>query len=731
MTYQVLCAITVFICSCAELVAQIETRSLSHISERGLRVILAQGGDTIVAGDAGVVARLSNGRLSYLDVPGPESNIRAGFIVDSLCYLLESTGNILRVYQRNVVRVVMPERLVGFCEVGEDILAIGSHSFLRFNRELILQEKIPLGNEREFVLAEMDEEGSFGVTDDSTFCIIKHDGTVTSIKQLDETIERIHLDDDLVVASSSYSGFAFSRSRNREVSFKLQQAELDSIVAANGQYQVCASDRTSNRLLVHINPSFGNADRSPVYVCERSDTVLRVLHRYMPTDLNAGWTMSGMIALPSGELLCGDGGAILSRRGVNTSFDVPGTRLVVGNMQKNGSALSVLIGSIYNGKAKQYVRVYDSTWSELESVIREPAIDQLSRHSSHTSNNSDAVLFTMDTLFFRSIGSEQSTNRIPYKPKHAQPAPQLIRGLLISNSLNPFTRSIQVSSDSGRKWVTIPGNNVSEGGDGYVYSTYLGTIYRHRFGDSVKTIDSINVELTPYESLTNLCRTSEGILAFVQDNDQKSLERTHRFVWIRSGLAVSTGTLTTTISYRVLLPAVLPRDILFVIAGFGGFHWTSIDSGETWQQDSFDLRQLWPQSKNITQVHGLDTKGRILLGVYSGSIAQLSIDGLTSINEEPSIQWVAIRSAYPNPTEQVLNVTISSLPTADYLTWRLALYRLDGSLAIDCKPYTAPWTMTTTQQTISVPIHGLPSGMYYLASVNRGYAESKQIVVVR
>ena len=175
------------------------------------------------------------------------------------------------------------------------------------------------------------------------------------------------------------------------------------------------------------------------------------------------------------------------------------------------------------------------------------------------------------------------------------------------------------------------------------------------------------------------------------------------------------------------------RDTLIVMPTAGKEFSYSTDQGVSWVRNRFNVPQIWPMYPSIGRYHGRDSLGRVLVGLGIGGqyIGLLDISTPTSVHDEPALQWVAIGNAYPNPTERVLHVAISSLPTADYPTWRLGLYRLDGSLAIDCKPYTAPWTMTTTQQTISVPIHGLPSGLYYLASVNRGYAESKQIVVVR
>ncbi|MBK6290947.1 MAG: hypothetical protein IPF59_04205 [Ignavibacteria bacterium] len=711
--------------------AQVEVRSLLKPSERTFRVVLTNGVDTLIAGDDGLVGMYESSRLTYLTVPEPQSNIHSGVSVDSAFYLVETTGDVLVVKNGVVARVRSPERIVGLRPSDSGFLAIGMSAVLRLDQDLRVVEKIALPLSGSLVVADLGKSEAFGVADDSTLYAIGYDGTIDRIERVTETVERVFVADDMVIFTSPYQSYFYSRAQRRLVNLRLEQADIDPVVANNASRMIAAVDEHTNTLLVHLNPILGNTDRSPIFLCDREDTVLRVRFRYQPAQIKNGYAMSDFVASPTGEVLVGDDGTIIER--VDTSC-----RVVMschfnprGTMCRDERGISVLGAMDCGGETGHVVRFLDSAWRIQDVLIRESTIAETNSMASHSAYKDLVVLFAMDSVFVRSVTSDVITKRGRIPNGTSAPVALMTENVLLATSRLEFVRNTQISHDTGVTWRSIKGNTATVGGDGNVYTMYRGTLYRYSVGDTVIFQDSLTVSLRTNEAMLDIVPTKGGVWIFVTDIDQKRSSRINRFICVRDGKVADTCSLVTEIPYRTLHAGVIGEDALFVVASYGGQYWFRPNRETDWTAGSFTPWQIWPRSQNVVGVYGTDKNGRVLLRLLGGSMALLHIDGATSVQDDPNLQWVAIRNAYPNPAERVLNVTISSLPTADYATWRFGLYRLDGSLAVDCKPYTAPWTMNSTVQTVSVPIAGLPQGMYYLASVNRGYAESRQVVVVR
>jgi hypothetical protein len=116
---------------------------------------------------------------------------------------------------------------------------------------------------------------------------------------------------------------------------------------------------------------------------------------------------------------------------------------------------------------------------------------------------------------------------------------------------------------------------------------------------------------------------------------------------------------------------------------------------------------------------------------YTADAIRVPLRGTTSVDEESLLQWVALTACYPNPTSDNMTVQIRALPHADFTTWRIGVYSLDGSIVKDLKPHARQWSSADTAQDMHVPLNHIPQGVYLVVSSNRGYVECQHIAIVR
>ena len=716
-------------------IAQVPTQHYSRQSESAIQLSLHNGVDTLIAGDDGLVGWYSSAGMTYVDVPAPVSNIRTGVSADSVFYLVETSGSILRVTKKSIERVRHQEHVLGLAVVDGGFMAICTRALIWLDADLRVTRTQYLDLPSPFVVGAVSNESGFAVTEDSLMYVVRSDGSMKQLERSDEFTQSIYVDDDIVTFSSEYFSYFYSQSRDREVGVALKDADVPGLVSANGKRFVGAVDRSTGRYLLQLNLPLGNTNSSPIYVCEREDTTLTVLYRYSPTVLSYASEACAILGSSEGELLFGLSGKVVRRTGISLQWPFGKKIVESGAIALQGERMARSVLEIDVVVAERYVRVFSSGGIQHELVVGTQPADSFERAFSMTWDGSSIIALNKDTLSRISLEAEPSVEILgvaPLVPSISEPL--LVGTNIVVNSRQLTLKSMHFSADTGRSWQRLPGNSMTIGGDGSAYTKSGSVLYRFDPRDLSAVQDSLVLVLKQREVLTTLSMASDGIWALVETVDESLPIVSHRLLHVRNGIFTVERLYSTELHRVNYLVAEAGKDTLVVMPTVGKEYSYSTDQGVSWIRRNFAVPQIWPTYPSVGRYYGRDSLGRILIGLGSGEqyyIAAFSLSSPTSVDEDPNLQWVAIRNAYPNPAERVLNVTISSLPTADYATWRFGLYRLDGSLAVDCKPYTAPWTMNSTVQTISVPISGLPQGMYYLASVNRGYAESRQVVVVR
>ncbi len=715
--------------------SQVEVRSFSKPSERDIRVVLTNGDDTLIAGHDGLVGWYSSLGVTYVDVPEPVSNIRTGVSADSVFYLVETSGAILRVTKKSIERVRPQEHVLGLAVADGGFMAICTRALIWLDADLNVTRTQYLDLPSPFVVGAVSSETGFAVTEDSLMYVVRPDGSVKQLERSDEFIQSIYVDDDIVTFSSDYFSYFYSQSRDREVGVALKDADVPSLVSANGKRFVGAVDRSTGRYLLQLNLPLANTNSSPIYVCEREDTTLTVLYRYSPTVISYASEACAILGSNDGELLFGLSGKVIHRTGIGLDWPAGKRIIETGATIMQGGRVARSVTEFDGGVAKRFVRVFHDEGLEQEIVVRTQSADSFVQSFTMTWDGPSVVALNSDTVIRITVGAKPSVEVLGVVPQVPSSAEPLVVGAnIVANSRLWFLKTLPYSADSGRNWQRLPGNSMAIRGDGSAYTKNGNVLYRFEPRDLSSVQDSLVIVLTKMEVISALVPAYDGVWAFIETVDESLPIVSHRLLHVRNGI-VTVERLYSTELHRVnYLVAEAGKDTLVVMPTVGKEYSYSTDQGVSWIRRNFAVPQIWPTYPSIGRYYGRDSLGRVLIGLGFGEqycIAAFSLSSPTSVQDDPNLQWVAIRNAFPNPTERVLNVTISSLPTADYATWRFGLYRLDGSLAVDCKPYAAPWTMNSTVQTVSVPIGGLPQGMYYLASVNRGYAESRQIVVVR
>lgn len=726
--------ILVLIIGLGEANSQVQITSVLEQQECDIAVALVSGSDTLVAGALGMVCYLRGSVLEPLAVPSPFSEITIGATTSNGFLLVESTGSILDVRSDRVVRLQLPDRAVGIGRYLDSLLVICSASMHIVNDDGQVVRSVSLALGSPIVAGGCSGNVVVLATKDAAAFVVNRMGEPKLIDRLDREIYTVVGDRELFYISGVGKTWVYSIAKNRLVSLSLAGSGLSKEIQDFATRFVFASDSTKGRVMMHLNPSVGNTQYSPVYACERVDTVLRVLHQYTKEDISSGYSFSAAIATVEGELVFGRYARCLKRSATTVQWRLNRSwsqALAVGR------EADVTAGAVVTFDSAMYSIDVRFRRSKLDSWSTVPLVKRISSRMNVTClltiHSDTAYVRLSDSLFVVPCKSGAAAEFRGLLPNGYSNLPMTIDSdaMILSSS---WANSSAVSTDHGRTWNMFSGKLGILGGDGLLYSSASSKIF---FRTLQKVIpddpDTIDLKILAPRLISAIFPTAAGVLVFDRDNDRSLSELTHRVLKIENGVIMREDTFTMQSSDEILsgLPVLVGtytvallspdgRRIYLLDPQTGGIHKKTYDLSAIDRYGvMFDASTRFSRSAHLSMV------------TTAWYIVDYDVDGVTSVNNEPSIQWVAIRNAYPNPTERVLNVTISSLPTADYLTWRIGLYRLDGSLAIDCKPYTAPWTITTTQQTISVPIHGLPSGMYYLASVNRGYAESKQIVVVR
>lgn len=714
--------------------SQVQITSVLEQQESDIAVALVSGSDTLVAGAFGMVCYLRGSVLEPLAVPSPFSDIISGATTSNGFLLVESAGSILDVRSDRVVRLQLPDRAVGIGRYLDSLLVICSASMHIVNDDGQVVRSVPLPLGSPIVAGGCSGNVVVLATKDAAAFVVNRMGEPKLIDRLDRAIYTVVGDRELFYISGVGKTWVYSIAKNRLVSLSLAGSGLSKEIQDFATRFVFASDSTKGRVMMHLNPSVGNTQYSPVYACERVDTVLRVLHQYTKEDISSGYSFSAAIATVEGELVFGRYARCLKRSATTVQWRLNQSwsqALAVGR------EADVTAGAVVTFDSAMYSIDVRFRRSKLDSWSTIPLVKRISNRMNVTCiltiHSDTAYVRLSDSLFVVPCKSGAVAEFRGLLPNGYSNLPMTIDSdaMILSSS---WANSSAVSTDHGRTWNMFSGKLGILGGDRLLYSTSSSNIIVRTLQKATPDEpDTIDLKISATRSISAIFQTETGVLVFDRDNDRSLSELTQRILRIENGAIVREDTYTMQSDDDLLLglPVIIGTDSAGLMSPDGRRVYLLDPKSGGIDLKSFDLYSIDRYGVMIHSFILPHHSSQLSIVTTSGYIIDYDLDAVTSVNDEPSIQWVAIRNAYPNPTELTLSVSISSLPTADYSSWRIGLFRLDGSLAVDCKPYTAPWSMTETTQTISVPITGLSQGVYVLASVNRGYAESRQIMIVR
>ncbi|MBK7577036.1 MAG: hypothetical protein IPI24_06340 [Ignavibacteria bacterium] len=713
--------------------SQIDVIGVLSPTDHDISLALAHQDDTLVAGALGMVCYVRGTQLAPLTVPKPLADIVAGVATSNGFMLVETSGTILVVQGNDVIRRRVPDHATGIGWVGDSLFILCRTSICVVDVQGFVKNVIPLGLPTTVIAGACSRSNVILATQDSSLYRFDELRDLRLIAKLESPVNNVIPDRELFHIATEYKALSYSLDKDSIVALSLLGSNLPAEVQTYASRYVFAVDSTRGRVLVHLNPRFGNTLYSPVYACDRVDTVLRVLYTYTVADIPSGYAYSSTLASDKGELVYGRNARCLERIDTSIRARFRESRSYVSAIGRHRNVVAGVISTIESNTQRieiRYRRIETDSWTTKvvgHRNLRESAIEC----SMSVFNDSVYVRYD-DSLFVVPCDSDGPAQFMGLLPNNVVSMPlQVEPALLVITS--SWSNGSFVSTDRGKTWVLIKGRYAVTGGDGYIYSSTYSQVLRRRLVDvQTDRHDTLDIDIPSTHTIGGLFPTRTGVLVFDRDIDQSVPELTHRVLYVEDGTVVrELAFVNSSPAMSLGLPVHIGHDSVGLFLGFGGILLLLDPTTGLVEKKEFDLSAINRYGVVFDGQTDVGNPTHLSMISTRGFIVEFDLSTPTSVQDDPNLQWVAIRNAYPNPAERVLNVTISSLPTADYATWRIGLYRLDGSLTVDCKPYTAPWTMNSTVQTISVPISGLPQGMYYLASVNRGYAESRQVVVVR
>ncbi len=720
-----------FVSVCAQ--AQIDVIGVLSPTDHDISVALVRQEDTLVAGALGMVCYMRGTELAPLSVPKPLADIVAGAATSAGFMLVETSGDILVIQGDDVIRRRMPDRVTGIGWVGDSLFVLCRTSICVVDVEGNVKNVIPLALPSKVIAGACSRNNVLLATQDSSLYLFDEDRGVQFIAKLESPVNTVIPDRELFHITTEYTALSYSLDRDSVATLSLQGSNLPAEVQAFASRYVFAVDSTRGRVLVHLNPRFGNTLNSPVYACDRVDTVLSVLHAYTVADIPSGYAYSATLASDTGELIYGRNARCLERIDTAVRVRINESWSYVSAIGRHRNVVAGVISTIEGNTQRIQVRCRrNETDSWTTKVVGHRNLRESAIECSMSVFNDSVYVRYDDSLFVVPCDSDGPAQFMGLLPSNVVSMPlQVEPALLVITS--SWSSGSFVSTDRGKTWGFVKGRYAVTGGDGYIYSSTYSQVLRRRLVD-VKTDshDTLKIDIPTSHTIGGLFPTRTGVLVFDRDIDQSVPELTHRILYVENGTVVrELAFVDSSPAMSLGLPVHIGHDSVGLFLGFGGILLLLDPTTGLVAKKEFDLSAINRYGVVFDGQTDVGNPTHLSMISTRGFIVELDLSSPTSVDDDPNLQWVAIRNAFPNPTERVLNVTISSLPTADYTSWRFGLYRLDGSLAVDCKPYTAPWTMNSTMQTVSVPIGGLPQGMYYLASVSRGHSESRQIIVVR
>ncbi|MBK6759850.1 MAG: hypothetical protein IPG73_03935 [Ignavibacteria bacterium] len=260
--------------------SQIDVIGVLSPTDHDISLALAHQDDTLVAGALGMVCYVRGTQLAPLTVPKPLADIVAGVATSNGFMLVETSGTILVVQGDDVIRRRVPDHATGIGWVGDSLFILCRTSICVVDVQGFVKNVIPLGLPTTVIAGACSRSNVILATQDSSLYRFDELRDLRLIAKLESPVNNVIPDRELFHIATEYKALSYSLDKDSIVALSLLGSNLPAEVQTYASRYVFAVDSTRGRVLVHLNPRFGNTLYSPVYACDRVDTVLRVLYTY-------------------------------------------------------------------------------------------------------------------------------------------------------------------------------------------------------------------------------------------------------------------------------------------------------------------------------------------------------------------------------------------------------------------------------------------------------------------
>jgi len=703
--------------------AQTQIVPMLSYNEQSFTTVIVNKTDTIVAGHRSALGVLRNGELVQINVPGRAVDIIDGIALDGSIYLLDASGSVLAVRAGSVSRIEVDARVIGLGRYRDSLAIVTASSMF------ICDTTGAAVYERTWSEAVSLRSGSVigdvvvGVT--QTHAVVRiRAGEVRVLDTIRGARERYVSSRDLLFISGSSGALCYSTTYDRTVMIDVQGAQVDDVIQRGSTKYITHSSVVSDTVMVSLNRPFGNRSQSPVLLCRISDTTLFVESVVTPSILATAELIESIHIVGRTFVGVGYNSRIVSYDGAVVRYPLGYQSVEIVQAAKARAGTACLVYTQHNDSVKGLLRMRSSS---DRSFVELPLFDlpsNLVPACSVVVGGQYVYLSRADTMYRVVIDDA--------KAKQTGTA-MSVHDLVAFDDYLVYTASIAarsfISVDEGSVWHTVSGGKLTVGGDGRLYSRVLGSGLRAVvIGDEA---DSVIVKLPVDQELVSLFPSSRGVVAVTAPPISATTQMSLTYIRTPIDVVVVTYRLPASRRWDLSSTVLLDDSTAAVFTETLDYYCVLSSDGMISTPVSTDVLTYLTAAPFVISMQ-LSSDGNSVEALSAqGDVIHIPLARTTSVDDEPILQWVAVQQCYPNPTAGDFTVRISALPTADYSSWRFALVSLDGDYVLDLKPTTKRWTNEVYTQDIPVRLGNLPQGRYLIVSSNRGYVESRQVVIVR
>ena len=703
--------------------AQPQIVPMLRSTEQNFTAVVVRGSDTLIAGDRSTLGVLRDGQLMLMNPPGPLVDIVDGIALNDKAFFLDAAGAVLIVEGDRITRMTPSAPALGMGLYRDSLaLVCADRLLLCDTRGIVIRSEV-WPDSIQFRSGSTIDNVIVGVTRDSLVVRVR-EGDVKVIDSTRSDYEQYTRSSSLLFVTGEWGAVTYSLAHDRSVNLDLQGSKLEELLRMGGARYIAKSSTASDIVLLAINRPIGNGLRSPVYLCRVSDTTLTVDVTIQSAMLANAESIAALHITGQSFIGVGPSSMIMLYEDGGTRYPLGYRNTQVVQTAKGPAGEACLLHLYDKDSVKGLFRFrssFDRPWMESQLFHATSG----SQPSCSLAVGEQYAYVSIDNVMYRA--TPEIASIVPTGTATG------IHDLTASGNFLVYTSALAarsfISSDEGRTWDTVRGGKLTVGGDGRLYSVIAGVEVHSIAQDNPN--DSTVTKLPNDAILSRLLRSTSGIVAVIVPLATSANEV--------SLIRLSVGRQIADVTYR--LP-VSNRWDLVSLALVG-------DSGAVIADESFDyFCHLFADGTQSTPIatsmanHLAYPPALVWLGLSSDSTyleafsntadaIRVPLRGTTSVDEESLLQWVALTACYPNPTSDNMTVQIRALPHADFTTWRIGVYSLDGSIVKDLKPHALQWSSADTAQDIHVSLNHIPQGVYLVVSSNRGYVECQHIAIVR